>query len=398
MQNCEVKENAVSSLNEFNIGLPFRVVFGPNSMTRIGPLVKGLGQRAFVGCGRSAMREAGVLGRLESALGDAGLEVMIYDQIEPDPSTDTVDAGVTAAREFGADLFVGLGGGSVLDATKAIAFLTDTEGAAAEHLRTQNLPEKPCLPIVAIPTTSGTGSEATKVSVLTDSSNGVKRALYSVNAVARLAVLEPAITRLMPRDLTVETGLDALGHAVEGYLATSANPIAEAAAMKAIRLIARYLPVAAECGDDLAARGQMAIAAMLGGVSICAGVGVGHELAMAIGSFNHQPHGRLVGVLTPYCLEFNRASAVAKTAEIGRAMGFAERGTPDENASQQAVEGMFSFVEKLLPCRRLEPLDVATEDICDILEVSKLSTNIGTNPRELDDSLRGDLLRRCITG
>ena len=388
----------MSAMNEFDIGLPFRVMSGPGSMERLGPLVAGLGQRVLICSGRSAMRKTGVLDRLKSVLTGASLNVRIFDQVEPDPSTETIDTGVEIARQFGADVFIGLGGGSVLDATKAIAFLTDTEGSAADHQQNPNLPEKPCLPFVAIPATSGTGSEATKVSVLTNSKTGIKSAIYSVNTVARLAVLDPDITRHMPQELTIETGLDALGHAVEGYLSTGANPIVEAVAIKAMQLIARFLPVVLEHTDDLEARGQMAIASMLGGVSICAGVGAGHEIAMAVGSFNHQPHGRLVGIVTPYCLEFNRASAVAKVADIGRAMGFAAPGTSNEDASHQAVEGMALFVEKLLPSRRLADVQVATGDIDRIIEISKISTNIKTNPRKLDDSLRRELLRLCIEG
>ena len=267
-----------------------------------------------------------------------------------------------------------------------------------DHQQNQDLPEKPCLPFVAIPATSGTGSEATKVAVLTNSKTGIKRAIYSVNTVARLAVLDPDITRHMPRDLTIETGLDALGHAVEGYLSISANPFVEAAAIKAMQLIARFLPVVSEHPDDLEARGQMAIASMLGGVAICAGVGAGHEISMAVGSFNHQPHGRLVGIVTPYCLEFNRASAVAKVADIGRTMGFAATGVSDEDASHQAVEGMTSFIKKLLPLHRLADVQVEADDIDRIIEISKISTNIKTNPRKLDDSLRRELLHRCIKG
>jgi len=384
--------------SEFDIGLPFRILSGPGSMDKAGPLIAGLGRRALLACGRSTMQKLGLLDRLKGLLADAGLEVTVFDGIEPDPSTDTVDAGVAAARRAGADVFVGLGGGSVLDATKSIAMFADADGSVADYLAAQNLPAKPCLPFVAIPSTSGTGSEATKVSVLTNAVTGVKRAVYSVATVSRLAVLDANITRHMPRELTVETGLDALGHAVEGYLSTSANPIAEAAALKAIRLIGRFLPAAAENGDDPEARGRMAVAALLGGVAICAGVGAGHELAMAVGSFNHQPHGRLVGIVTPYCLEFNRESAAPKVAEIGRAMGLAKPGTPDEQASHRAVEGMFAFVGRLLPQRRLGDVEVTVGDIDRILDLSRQSTNIETNPRPLDDGLRRQLLGRCIDG
>jgi len=384
--------------NEFDIGLPFRILSGPGSMDKAAPLIADLGRRALIVCGRSAMRKLGLLDRLRGLLAGAGLEVAVFDGIEPDPSSNTVDAGVAVARRCGADVFVGLGGGSVLDATKSIAMFADADGSVADYLPAQVLPAKPCLPFVAIPSTSGTGSEATKVSVLTNAATGVKRAVYSVATVSRLAVLDANITRHMSRELTVETGLDALGHAVEGYLSTSANPIAEAAGLKAIRLIGRFLPAAADNGGDLEARGRMAVAALLGGVAICAGVGVGHELAMAVGSFNHQPHGRLVGIVTPYCLEFNRQFAVGKVADVGRAMGFAESAAPDEKASRQAVEGMFAFVERLLPARRLADAEVTAGDIDRIIEVSRLSTNITTNPRPLDDGLRRQLLRRCIDG
>ena len=127
------------AVNDFDIGLPFRVVSGAGSLERIGPLVAGLGRRVLIGCGRTAMRKAGILELCENVLRGSGLEVAVFDQIESDPSTDTVDKGVALAREFGADVFVGLGGGSVMDATKAVAFLTDTEGTAAEHQENQSI-------------------------------------------------------------------------------------------------------------------------------------------------------------------------------------------------------------------------------------------------------------------
>jgi len=380
----------------FEFGLPFRVVTGEGSLEVLGKYARGLGQKAFLGAGRSALRKAGIVGRAVELLEEAGIAVTLFEGIEPDPSTATVDRGVALARREECDLFVGLGGGSVLDAVKAIAILTRHEGPAREYQMQQRQFSNGCPPVVAIPSTSGTGSEATKVSVLTNEDTGIKKAFYSFDMVARLVVLDPAITARMPWELTAATGLDALGHAIEGYVSTAAVPVSKGAAIEAIRLIGQCLPRVLGDLADLDAREQLAMAAMLGGVALIGSVGTCHEMAMALGSLNKTEHGLAVAFFTVPCLKANRDYCAPQLGEIARALGVDINGMSESAAADAGIDAVAELVRLAGVPESLADLNLSPEDVEEFLRVSKVSTNITTNPRPMDDELRRQILLQCF--
>ena len=377
-------------------GLPFRIVTGAGSLSTLGPQAKRLGTRAFLGVGRGSMKAAGVLGRARELLEGAGLSVTVFENVEPDPSTATVDRAVALAREEGCDVFVGLGGGSVLDATKAVAMLSVHDRPAREF-QMQQLPfTEACPPVVSVVTTSGTGSEASKVAVLTNEDTGVKKAIYSFDMTSRLVILDPEVTALMPRELTAMTGLDALGHALEGYVSTAAKPHSKACAWQGIKLVAENLRAVIDDGSNLEARQNMAMAAFLGGIALTGSVGTCHEMAMALGSLNKTSHGLAVAFFTVPCMRANNEHCIDDHAMVALAMGEEVWGAPKEEAAQRAIDAVDRLCRDAGVPASLGELGMREGDIAEFLRISKISTNIKTNPRPMDDGVRAEILRGCL--
>lgn len=379
-------------------GLPFKYIVGPGSLGELGRYAPTLGKKAFVGVGQGSMKRSGVLDRALRALRDGGVDSAVFEGIEPDPSTATVDRGVAFARERGCDLFIGLGGGSVLDAVKAIAILTQHEGQAKQYQMAERALENPCPPVVCIPSTSGTGSEASKVVVLTNEDTGIKKAFYSFDMVSRLAILDPEITALMPQELTGLTALDALGHALEGYVSTGATPISKAAAYQAIVLIGQNLKAVLKDGSDLAAREHLAMAAFLGGIALMGSVGTCHEMAMALGSFNKTAHGLAVAFFTLPCMRANRDHCPRELAEIAYALGVDARNLSETDAAEAGLDAIQTLIDMVGIPGTLSDLGMGQQDVAEFLHISKISTSIKTNPRPMDDALRTEILGSLFAG
>ena len=377
--------------------LPRWVEAEPGCIVRAGAWAARFGRRAFVVSGRSSARKFGLLDKIEKSLKNSGLPYELFERVEAEPALETAEEAARQANKAGCDVFIGVGGGSVIDTVKLVAMLIDNPGPAEDYQLGRCNWTGGCKPVIAIPTTAGTGSEATKVSVMTNRRLKVKKALYSWEMVATVALLDGEACVNMPVEVTRDTGLDALGQAIEGYLSTAANPLTMAAAARAVTLVRENLPAAVADGSDVQARHNMLIAALLGGVAIDTGVGLGHEMAMAVGSFKRLSHGLLVGVLTAPCLEACLGWADRRLAELAWHFGC----PPDEDPQKMAR----SFIAKIrrfgqeigLPAT-LGELGVSRAEIGPILEASKLSTNIRTNPRPLDDQVRTAALVAAIEG
>ncbi|MFH1069810.1 MAG: iron-containing alcohol dehydrogenase, partial [Candidatus Glassbacteria bacterium] len=347
--------------------------------------------------GRGSARRHGLLDRLEKSLREKSLPYELFEGVEAEPALETAEEAAGRAKKAGCDVFIGIGGGSVIDTVKLVAMLQDNPGPAEDYQLGRRDWTAGSKPVIAIPTTAGTGSEATKVSVMTNRRLKVKKALYSWEMVATVALLDGEACLNMPPEVTRDTGLDALGQAIEGYLSTSANSLTMAAAAGAVRLVRENLPAAVAEGKNVQARHNMLVASLLGGVAIDTGVGLGHEMAMAVGSYKGLGHGLLVGVLTPPCLEANLGWADSRLAELAWHFGCPHADNPQEMARSLIAE-IRRFGSGIGLPASLGELGVAREEIGAILEASKLSTNIRTNPRPLDDRVRSLALEAAISG
>ncbi len=320
-----------------------QIVFGDGAMTALDDLK---GSRALI-VTDGTLVQLGLVDQVKARLERAGFQVHIFDRVRPDPDVETVLEGAEVARTFEPDWIVGVGGGSPLDAAKAIWVLyerPDLHPAEINPITPLGLRCKARM--VAIPTTSGTGSEATMGIVLTDREECRKMGLGNREAVPDIAIVDPRMAAAMPPQLTADTGLDALVHAIEGYTCAWHTDFADGLCFNAARLIFRYLPAAVANGADLEAREHMHNAAT------CAGLGfsnsltsIAHSMGHALGAAFHIHHGRAVGICLPYTIEFAASQAPERYADLAALLGFSQAG------GEEGARALARAVRDL--CRRI---------------------------------------------
>ncbi len=294
----------LSPVMRFEFATAQKIVFGPGTAQEAGRLAAGLGRHALVAAGRDSRRAAPLLERLR----EAGVGATVFS-IAGEPDLETIRRRAALARQEGCDLVVSLGGGSVLDAGKAIAAMMTNEGDLLDYIeiigRGQTL-AKPSAPFLAIPTTAGTGSEATRNAVLASPEHRVKVSLRSPFLLPSIALVDPELARDLPPALTAGTGLDALTQLIEPYTCLRANPMTDALCEEGMRRVARSLRAAFVNGADVAAREDMALASLFGGMALAnAGLGAVHGLAGPIGGMFPAPHGAVCAALLPHVMEAN---------------------------------------------------------------------------------------------
>jgi alcohol dehydrogenase class IV len=297
---------------------PF-VVYGDNALEYIAQIQ---GKKAFIVTDKNIVK-LGLTKPVTDQLDAVNIQWQIFDEIEPEPSLSTIKKGGIAVGKYQPDWVIGLGGGSCMDAAKAIIILLvrpDLEPDAIIASDTYNFRDKAKL--MAIPTTSGTGSEATWAIVLTDAEHQRKLGLGTTECMPDVAILDPVMVAGMPPQITADTGMDVLTHAIEGYVSTWGTSITEGPGLVAARQTFKYLPKAYKNGNDLDARKEMLNAAILGGMSFGNSMaGLGHSTGHALGAVFHLPHGRTVGLFLPYTMEYlinGSKETTAKYAEIAR--------------------------------------------------------------------------------
>ncbi|MEZ5077273.1 MAG: iron-containing alcohol dehydrogenase [Solirubrobacterales bacterium] len=304
---------------------PTRIVFGRGAVAELGGIAAAHGGAALLVCGRGAMRRLGVLDRVVADLGAAGLSVAVHDGISPDPKVEEVDAAIALARREGCDLVVGLGGGSAVDAAKAAGV-----GAGADHASIADLvgrtlaPSPGSLPVIAVPTTTGSGAEVTKGAILTDGKRGVKAGIRGIDVFPRVAVVDPALAATQPPQVFAETAFDALTHALEGYVARRANPLTEPLAERALDRLGANLPRIAAGDRGEAVCEEMALAALLGGLNVAAAsTCLPHRLQQAMGAVPRVgiSHGRGLAAIYPAWLERAYPFAGARFDRAGSLLG-----------------------------------------------------------------------------
>jgi len=293
------------------------VVFGEDALDHLTFLK---GRRAFI-VSDDVMVRLGFVEVVKTKLTEAGLECDVFDQVEPEPSLQTVQRGAALMLKKNPDWIVGLGGGSALDAAKAMWILYERPDLAPEEINPfDDLGLRQKARLVAIPTTSGTGSETTWAVVLTDTEAGCKISTGAPECTPDIAIVDPIFAARMPPRLTADTGLDALTHAVEGYTSTWHNDFSDGLCLKAIQMIFSYLPRAYADGDDVEAREKMHNAATLAGLGFINSLAAtAHALGHSLGAVFHVPHGRAVSLFLPYTIQFNtRGEGPTRYADIAR--------------------------------------------------------------------------------
>ena len=363
---------------------PTKVVFGVGTARDCGVEMAGLGcSRALVVTDPGVM-QAGLVEGVLKALGDKCIG--LFDDIPQDTGVGVVNRAAAFARQRGADCVVSVGGGSVIDTGKMVCILL-TEGGGIENFEGIQLLSRPQTPNIVIPTTAGTGSEVTCMAVILDERKGQKiLSVESFNA-PRIAILDPSLTAKLPPLLTASTGMDALTHAVEALQSMQREPIADGLAMHAIRLIHRYLPVCTKNGEDLAARGQVQLAATMAGWAFGnAMVGLVHAMAHSLGAVSRTPHGIANGILLPHVMAFNLDDAADNYAPVAEATGVREKGMDDRAAAEAAIAEIRAFLTRIGHPERLSAAGVKEADLPKAAALCLADGAIVNNPRFVLDA------------
>lgn len=297
--------NAGGELAAFDFEPQTRVVFGPGVVGQLGTLTRDLGGRRVLLVTDRGLREAGHEKRGLDALLAAELEVTVFDDVEPNPTTDDVDRCLTVARQAEIDFIVGLGGGSSMDCAKGTNFLLTNGGEMKDYWGVGKATQ-PMLPMIAVPTTAGTGSEAQSFALIADARTHMKMACGDKKAACRIALLDPELTLSMPSSVTGATGIDALSHAVETYVTKTRTPLSQLFSRRAWQFLAHGFSRVCGDGSDLDARGRMLLGAHFAGTAIeNSMLGATHALANPLTAHFGLTHGAAIGVMLPHVVRFN---------------------------------------------------------------------------------------------
>lgn len=323
--------------------IPNHTVVGTNVLGEAAPLLKKMGNKAFIVTGKH-VAVSDMMKQLTALLDENGIDCVIFDGITGEPTDTMIENGVEMLKSSGCDFIIGIGGGSPLDSAKAIAAMAVNEGSIADYNGKEITGET--LPLAAIPTTAGTGSEATKFTVITDSEKGIKMLLKGDVLVPKLAIVDSSFTVGAPKSVTSATGLDALTHAVEAYTSRKAFSMTDTLAVSAVKRIMKYLPIAYREPDNSLAREQMSIAALEAGICINnSSVTIVHGMSRPIGALFHVPHGMSNAMLLKECLSFAVSGAYEKFANLGRETGVASDSDSDKTAAEKFIDSLQSICD-----------------------------------------------------
>lgn len=330
-----------SSVMVHHVSVPQVLRIGAGALNELSEVVTRIGASRALVVTDTFLSGSGVAERVVNLLTAAGIPSAVFDGTVPDPTTASLSAGLDAVRGHRADVLVALGGGSPIDSAKALAVLS-VHGGAMRELRAPVSYSGPALPIIAIPTTAGTGSEATQFTVITDSESGEKMLCGGASYLPRAAIVDYELTLSMPARLTADTGIDALTHAVESYVSRRSMGFTDALALHAIRLIGRSLRRAVQDGNDRVARAEMMEAATLAGIAFSnASVALVHGMSRPLGAHFHIAHGMANAMLFAEVTEYSLGSAPDRYADCARALGVSRDEDSDATAAQSLVRELF---------------------------------------------------------
>ncbi len=298
-----------------------RVIFGEGVSAQTGENLKEYGVKKVLCVYDKGLKSAGIADKIIKKIKEKDIIVIEFDDVKPDPPVQTVDEAGELARKENVDAVLGIGGGSSMDTAKAVNVLLGNPGSIRTYLD-RSVPQKPGKLVFAIPTTAGTGSEVTSIAVVSNREEGLKQGIASPNTTAKLAIVDPELTIGLPPGLTAAAGMDAFSHAAEAYTGFLTNPMTDLLSIKAIELIAKYLPVAVKDGSNIEARSNLSFASTIAGMSFNeAMVHLGHALAHSMGAIHHIPHGLACGLTLPMALEYLSDQIPERLRNIGNAMG-----------------------------------------------------------------------------
>ncbi len=360
-----------------------RIVFGVGAADQIGKHAQETGKVRALLVTDPGLSKAGLAGTIADRLKADGFEVGVFDGVEPNPTDKNVAAGAQRLRELGDAVVVALGGGSSMDCAKAIALLARNEGHPREYSYGCK-PKQPGAPVIAIPTTAGTGSETNFVGVITDTEQHRKLYVAHPSVQPRAAVLDPKLTLGLPAYPTATCGFDVLTHAIEAYTSRASNPYSDGVAMQAIKMAWTHLPKAFANGADIEARSQMLLASAMAAIAFnVAGLGAAHGTGHPISARFHTAHGQTLATMLPHVMRFNLDTRAAKYAEIAAVIGVGKPGSADAENATACIAAVEDMVQRLGLRKSLKDFGVGINDIGPLVEDALQDMTIRTNPRKV---------------
>lgn len=361
--------------------LQTRIIFGIDALSALGSEAQSFGQTVCLVSGKRALTENGILQKVTERLNEAGFKVELFTEVEPEPSLETVSRGLVFARECKAEWVLGLGGGSAMDTAKAIAGLYHTSQTVSDYFEGL-IVEKTGIPLVTLPTTSGSGAEVTLNAVLTK--GRIKKSIRDLRFAARLTIVDPKLTVNLPPEITAYSGMDALVQAIEAYTSKGANSLTDIYAFAAIERIGANLLRAYQNGDDLEARSEMALGSLMAGIALSnARLGAVHGLAHAVGIATGKPHGLVCAMLLVPVMRFNLSICFEKYAKIATSLGmYHPTGDPLDLAAG-TIKTIMNLERKLGITHHLSDFELSESDYAWIIEDSLTSGSLKANPREV---------------
>jgi len=376
--------------DSFPFALQTRIAYGEGASAGIGDEARAFGSRALV-VTDAGVKAAGLVAPIVEALVAAGLRTTEFDEIEANPRAATIERGAAVARTHECDVIVAVGGGSSLDSAKAIAAVATHGGTVFDYewddsAGGDRVPG-PVTPLLAVPTTSGTGSEVTLWAIVTDVSRNYKMPIGSMHLAPRVALVDPLLTASLPPGTTAATGVDALAHAIEGYTARCSNPISDALALYAIELISGNLERAVADGADPEARAGMSLGSLLAGIAFGnADTTAVHSMAEALGGLLDVGHGLSIAICLPFVEALNRSAVPERLARVGQAMGLRDAIGDAEEASAATVAGLHALMARLgIP--RLADIGVTPDHVPSLVQIALRNTGNADNPVPVDEAV-----------
>ena len=382
---------------EFEFVTSDRILFGIGTVAKTASISKEFGNHALLVCGGGSVP----LEKISNLLDDAGISYTIF-QVEKEPEVQIIQSGLSLANLSNCDFVIGYGGGSVLDTGKAISALLRNQGDLMDYLEVIGAGKKienPAAPMIAIPTTAGTGTEVTRNAVISSPEHNVKVSMRSPLMIPTVALVDPELTVTMPPSVTASTGMDALTQVIEGYVSNKANPMTDALAKEGIKRGSRSLFQAYHNGNDRSARNDMALTSLFGGLVLGnSGLGAVHGFAGPIGGMFHAPHGAICASLLPYLMKYN-AIELSKSEDYqyiqSKFRNIAKWVTRDPYASiEDGVEWIKDLADQLqIP--GLREIGIKQSDFDRIIEKSKVASSMQKNPIKLSESTLRAILQEA---
>ena len=325
--------------------MPKRIISGENALNESKAYLKSFGKRVLIVTDK-VMTDLGNVKVLTEVLDSENIEHVLYNEINSEPTDTMIEKGIKLYKENQCDFLIGLGGGSPIDSTKAIGAMITNEGKISDYMGREIEKELP--PFAVIPTTAGTGSEATQFTIITDTKNDVKMLLNGANLLPNLAIVDPRFTMTAPAKITAATGLDALTHAIEAYTSRKAQPLSDSFAVSAVKRIFKYLPIAFDTPKDLKAREEMSIAALEAGIAFNnSSVTIVHGMSRPIGALFHVPHGLSNAMLLEACFTYVVDGAYDRFAQLAKEINIANDNMSNEEAAKAFIDEVVKLMVKL---------------------------------------------------